>query len=153
VTNEQERAKLTSRQTVKLLAAPSTVLLGLSPLAVPKKDHKKLIRVEEAVAAAGYLLAEVVLIEPLRIAIDGSQRTTLEACRCRISLLKTEAKSLNHAFTLLSQRYETRRISHSGNVFRQGFTHLNGRWRSLDDLRFAKVAESLLLAHADVRPS
>lgn len=143
VTNDQERAKLTSKKTIDMLPAKSGVLLGLSPPAVPEEDQRKLIRVDEAVGAAGYLLAEVVLIEPLQIAIDGSQRATLEACRCRISLLKTEAKSLNHAFTLLSQRFETRRISHSGNVFGQGFTHLNGRWRSLDDLRLANVAEFL----------
>jgi hypothetical protein len=144
VTNIKEREELTSRRMLAMLPADSRVFLGLSPPAVPEKDHEKFIHLEKAVTAASYLLAEVVLIEPLEMALDGSQRATLEPCRCQISLLNMEAKSLNHALTLLSQRFEPERISHSGNVFRQGFTQLNSdRWASLDDLRFAKVAEFL----------
>lgn len=108
---------------------------------MPNEEHPKFIRLEKAVAAAGYLLSNVVLIEPLRISIDGSQRAVLEACRCRITLLNMEAKSLNHALTLLSQWFEPARMSHGGNVFRQGFTTVNGRFCSLDELRLAKVSE------------
>jgi hypothetical protein len=74
---------------------------------VPEKDHEKFIHLEKAVLAASYLLAVVVLIEPLEMALDGSQRATLEPCRCQISLLNMEAKSLNHALTLLSQPLQT----------------------------------------------
>ena len=142
LTKTKEREEITSRRTLNLLPATSSVFLGLSPPRVLDKDHDKFIRLEKAVRAAGYLLAEVVLVDPLRMAVDGSERATLEPCGCKISLLNMKAKSLNHALTLLSQRFEPDRISHSGNCFRQGFAHLeNGRWSSLDDLRLAKIAE------------
>ena len=130
LTNKQDVAKFTTKKTLQVLPAKSGVLLGLSPFAVPEEEWSKFVRPEKTSAASSYLLAEVGLLEPLSIAIDGSQRATLEPCRCQVLLLNTEAKSLNHAFTLLSQRFETWRISHSGNVFKQGFTHLNGRWWS-----------------------
>src|SRR3546814_19856302 len=46
------------------------------------------------------------------------------------------AISLNHAFTLLSQKYETHRISNTGNVYTRIFyQERNGRWYPLKDLR------------------
>ncbi len=46
------------------------------------------------------------------------------------------AQSLNHAFTLLSERYETHRLSHTGNVYTSMFyQESNGRWYPLDLLR------------------
>ena len=46
------------------------------------------------------------------------------------------AVSLNHAFTVLSERYETHRISHTGNVYSRVFyRERNGCWYPLDDLR------------------
>lgn len=145
VTNVKEREKLTTRRTLDILSADSRVFLGLSPKAVAKEERKRFFHLQKAVPAASYLLAEVVLSEALRIVVDGSQRATLEPCRCKISLLNVEANSLNHALTLLSQRFEPDRLSHSGNVFRQGFTHLNGDedWVSLEDLRLVKVFEFL----------
>jgi hypothetical protein len=136
-----------------MLLKDAAVFLGLSLQAVPEEYHEKFIHLKKGVAASAYLLARVVLIESLRIEIDGSQRGTLEPCRCKIPLLGIEAESLNHAFTLLSQAFEPERISHGGNVFRKGFTRLNSRWVSLDDLRFAKVAESLRDISGAAEPS
>lgn len=46
------------------------------------------------------------------------------------------AISLNHAFTLLSQAYETHRISNTGNVYTRVFYQdKDARWYPLDDLR------------------
>jgi hypothetical protein len=46
------------------------------------------------------------------------------------------AVSLNHAFTLLSQKYETHRISNTGNVYTKIFyQEANERWYPLADLR------------------
>jgi hypothetical protein len=143
VTNDKEREELRSRRTLDMLPKDAKVFLGLSSRTVPAEYRKKFIHLEKAVGAASYLLAEVVLIDPLGLAIDGSQRATLELCRCKISLLNIEATSLNHAFTMLSQAFEPERISHGGNVFRKGFILRNGGWVSLDDLRFAKVEEFL----------
>jgi len=46
------------------------------------------------------------------------------------------AKSLNHAFTILSEIYETERISHTGNIYKRVFyKEANGSWYPLEDLR------------------
>lgn len=55
-----------------------------------------------------------------------------------------EATSLNHACTLLSERYERHRISHTLNVYTHAFYKGSGnetaRWYPLDHLRMGMVA-------------
>jgi hypothetical protein len=36
---------------------------------------------------------------------------------------------------LISMKFETERISHTGNVFQRGFVKRGGKWVSLDNLR------------------
>ena len=51
------------------------------------------------------------------------------------------ADSLNHAFTLLSERLEPWRKSHTGNIYdRMLYQETNGKWYPLDVLRNAAVA-------------
>lgn len=51
------------------------------------------------------------------------------------------AISLNHAFTLLSERYETQRISHTGSAYSRVFyQEADGRWYPLADLREGVLA-------------
>ena len=60
------------------------------------------------------------------------------------------ASSLNHALTLLSQVYETHRISNTGNVYTRVFyQEKNDRWYPLNDLRTGVQAEGerLLLSN------
>jgi len=65
---------------------------------------------------------EVVLKEDLEIELRGTKKGELENCPCSIpSLPKTQPESINHAYTLISQHYETHRRSHSGNVFDKVF--------------------------------
>lgn len=56
----------------------------------------------------------------------------------------TRANSLNHACTLLSERYEGHRISHTVNVYKHVFYQEagseGGRWYPLDQLRNGVVA-------------
>jgi hypothetical protein len=57
-----------------------------------------------------------------------------------IPALQKEATSLNHAFTLVSETYETLRMSHTGNVFQRGYVEVgNKRWKSLEDLRVEAI--------------
>lgn len=51
------------------------------------------------------------------------------------------ADSLNHAFTLLSERYEPWRKSHTGNIYdRMLYKESNGKWYPLNVLRDAAIA-------------
>jgi hypothetical protein len=53
------------------------------------------------------------------------------------------AQSLNHALTLLSEKYETHRISHTGNVYARVFyQEPSGSWYPLDDLRQGVLADA-----------
>ena len=131
-----------SMRALEMPPREARVWLGLSRKAVTPPLHKKFHQVQEGTAAS-YLLSEVVLLEPLFLSVDGSERAKLDDRRCGIFLMNAEAESLNQAFTLLSQAFETERLSHTGNVFRQGFTHQNGRWLCLDDLRLVRVMKAL----------
>lgn len=52
------------------------------------------------------------------------------------------ADSLNHAFTLLSERYEPWRKSHTGNIYdRMLYQETNGKWYPLNVLRNAAIAK------------
>jgi hypothetical protein len=53
------------------------------------------------------------------------------------------AISLNHAFTMLSEMYETHRLSHTGNVYNRVFyQEANGYWYPLADLREGVLANA-----------
>ena len=61
------------------------------------------------------------------------------------------ATSLNHALTLLSQVYETHRISNTGNVYTRVFyQEKNDRWYSLNDLRTGVQVEGERLLLSDL---
>jgi len=52
-------------------------------------------------------------------------------------------RSLNHAFTVLSETYETSRISHTGSIYeRVLYKETNNRWYPLEVLRDEALAEN-----------
>lgn len=57
-------------------------------------------------------------------------------------LAKKPAESLNHAFTLLSEKFEPWRLSHTGNIYdRVLYRETNGKWYPLNVLRNAGEAQ------------
>lgn len=75
---------------------------------------------------------------PLKMELRGGAKPArLEPCPCDIVTLKKEAFSVNHAYTLLSEVYEPRRMSHTGNVFTKiYYFNVNKRaWEPLEALR------------------
>src|SRR6476660_7891819 len=89
-----------------------------------------------------YWLVEVHLVQDLSIRIRGDHEARLEKCRCAIPALKRKASSINHAFTVVSEAYETQRLSHTGNVFERAYTWVEpGGWRTLDQLRLSAIGE------------
>lgn len=136
--DEAERQQLETESSVELLPANSHVFVGLN-LGAMEGDHRsKLVRSEDLkIWHHRYCFAEVLLLEPLKLHFRGSfKEPCLEACKCTIPVLENvEARSLNHAFTLLSAKYETKRISHVGNVFTRVFFRDQKGWRSLNEAR------------------
>lgn len=157
--DEAELQKLEEESTKELLQAGTSVFIGLNPSGGTSKDRERTTLATElsfdpereapkppggippspkTLFGRGYdRFAEVVLKEPLIMRIRGDKQPSLEACKCCIPVLRTEARSLNHALTLLSVVFETERISHTGNVFTRVFyrcTEIKD-WRSLNERR------------------
>jgi hypothetical protein len=135
--DEAERQELETESSVELLPAGSQVFVGLNLEAMGGEHGNTLIKSEDLKIGHGYCFAEVRLLEPLKLHHRGSSKDPcLEACKCTIPALdNVEAGSLNHAFTLLSTKYETNRISHVGNVFTRVFFRRKTRWHSLNEAR------------------
>jgi len=67
----------------------------------------------------------------------GYNLPRLEICRCEIPSIGKEARSLNHAYSLISTKHEPRRLHHTGNVFKK-ITYLDikkDKWLPLENLR------------------
>ncbi|PKO70215.1 MAG: hypothetical protein CVU22_02430 [Betaproteobacteria bacterium HGW-Betaproteobacteria-16] len=82
----------------------------------------------------------VTVVEPggLWLKLKGLERTELVGSTVLMpsGFATQNAISLNHALTLLSQAYETHRISNTGNVYtRLFYEEPGGRWFPLNDLR------------------
>ncbi len=63
---------------------------------------------------------EISLEEDLKLLLRGSKKARLESCKCNIPILNKNEKqvtSINQAYTLISEKVEPSRRSHSGNVF------------------------------------
>lgn len=83
------------------------------------------------------VFVQVVLKEPLRLELRGTKHGRLLPVRCAIPALEgKEAISLNHAYRLISEEFEPKRISHAGNVFhKMVYLDHQGCFSSLDQLR------------------
>src|SRR5271165_7077951 len=143
--NPDDRDRFVRDEVFPILTQGSTVLLGVSPHSVGDPKALGLIcNPQEIGVHTEYSLVEVRLKEDLKIRIRGDQEARLEPCSCLIPSLEREATSVNHAFTLISETYETERLSHTGNVFERAYTRVGPkRWQTLDDLRIKAIAQSL----------
>ncbi len=128
----------------------TVVLFGMSKSMLDRK-RDGLIPSFDLMISPEYDYVEVKLMETLVLRIRGDQEARLDDCRCLIPALQVEASSLNHAFTLASQAYETKRKSHSGNVFDRGYalTPQNG-WQSLADWRLSVLAQTFATSEQPV---
>jgi hypothetical protein len=143
--NPDDRDRFVRDEVCPILTQGSTVLLGVSPHSVGDPKALGLIcNPQEIGVQTEYWLVEVRLKQDLKIRIRGDQEAKLEPCSCLIPSLEREATSINHAFTLISETYETERLSHTGNVFERAYTPVGPkRWQTLDDLRIKAIAQSL----------
>lgn len=134
LTDKAERQELERESGFELLPAGTSVFVAVSP-GTMKRKPRGLLAPAELQIGHGYFFAEVRLREPLGLRLRGAKEPCLEVCKCDIPVLNMNARSLNHAFTLLSTKFETDRISHTGNVFARVFFRGKVRWHSLNEAR------------------
>lgn len=146
IADESARTAFSAEKDVSFLAAGAIIMLGVSPRMMGKVNREALIDARALRVASEYQFIEAKLDGDLFLRVRGDQEASLLSCDCNIPALNAPALSLNHAFTLISQVYETLRRSHSGNVFERAYALDKAeRWRSLDDLRTAAIGGLLRL--------
>ena len=143
--NPEDRDRFVRDEVFSLLSQGSSVLLGVSPHSVSDPKAQGLIcNPQEIGVQTEYWLVEIRLQDDLRIRIRGDKEAKLEPCKCHIPALKRDVSSVNHAFTVISETYETQRLSHTGNVFQRAYTPVGPkRWKTLDELRIIAITQSL----------
>ena len=135
-------ARMEVQKTIPILLKDSILMARLS------KDYcestKGLIEDINIYPMLGYPIAfvPIQLKEDLDLTLVFGKTAHLNDCPCILaSINNLEARSVNHAFTLASRHYETRRRSNGGNVFLSVYFETDKIWRPLKDLRFKHEAE------------
>ena len=142
--------KVPTYEYVKILDRGSTLIVAIKPGKLNQKHSDYLgwvikeYNLENVVKASliktGY--AELILLDDLYLIIRGSKPPILQHCKVEIPFLEKEARSVNHAYTLISTEFETERISHTGNVFKHVFFQAeNKRWFPLEEIKLKVVEE------------
>lgn len=138
IKNRQDLERLTAPGERMLFEAGTPLLCRVSGRQVPK-DMLSLCRVERvpdsAVPAA---FVEVLLQEGLYLCVHGTKRANLKSARCIVPALEDlQVGSLNEAYRRISERFEPRRRSVGGNVFRSVYYFNPGldQWRPIGELR------------------
>jgi hypothetical protein len=154
IKDETIRANLSSQKSTPFLKEGTIVLLGVSPTMIENCFAKGLIPARDPSILSAYLFVEVKLDADLWLLVRGDQEARLSTSSCTIPSLKKEAKSPNHAFTLISEAYETKRRSHSGNVFERAYAQDGlGKWQSLDELRLLATQNVDLVKRPTTTPT
>ena len=136
------RARLTGEVSIRILAKGSFVLFGVSPSMIGNLKAAGLIGPNQVPILSDYAYVEGKLDDNLFLQVRGDQEARLSPCACTIPVLERQAQSLNHAFTVISEAFETRRRSHSGNVFERVYAEVDsGKWQSLYELRLSAISK------------
>jgi arginyl-tRNA--protein-N-Asp/Glu arginylyltransferase len=75
------------------------------------------------------------LEEPLFLWHRGTKLSQLSPCKIAFVDLNEKATSLNHAYTIASKKFETKRTSNTGNVFKHIYYKGKNGWEQLEWLR------------------
>jgi len=145
ILNAGARSNLSEQTNIPLLKSGVSVLLGVSPTMVESHSAKGLIPSNAIPILSSYLFVETKLDADLWLHVRGDQEAKLSPCLCTIPAVERKAESLNHAFTIISEAYETKRRSHSGNVFDRAYAQDDsGKWKSLDELRQHAIKKNVI---------
>jgi hypothetical protein len=140
----REKSPFIREQTTQLLPMNTAIMIELATSGIDVSRLNELYSPSDLGILAPGRFAEVVLLEPLKLRIRGDQQATLAPAQCRIPIISKDARSVNHAFTLLSMEFETNRISHTGNVFEKAHVaQPQRRWITLGDLRIDAIRGTL----------
>lgn len=121
---------------IEILPENTVLMFAVNPSNVPEDKIQNLNSIR-TIDIKSYLYVEAKLSHPLVLQIRGSKMSNLLKVSCIIpSLNNMVASSINNAYTIISQEYEPKRKSHTGNVFDKCYYVDNdNKWHPLEDLR------------------
>lgn len=126
---------------VEILPEETIIKVAVRIKMIPE-DKKNYIEQLDEFYTRDNVFVEIILKESLFLLLRGSKKPTLNKCKCHIPSLGVDADSLNNGYTLISEVFEPKRMSHTGNVFHKCFyKDANKIWRPLDHLRKEKESE------------
>lgn len=150
VRDENLLASLNREESVLFLSATTQLLFNINLNEVPETLRKFVKHPRIHPLPGGYV--EGILQADLYLQIRGTKNPTLKGCRCFIPALEETARSVNHAYSLISMAFEPHRMSHTANVFKKVLyeDEKSGLWQKLDILReqfLAKLSISQALGN------
>lgn len=152
ITEKEDVYRLQQEKLVQFLPSGSVVKFAVNGRHAPAELKQHL----EDIATLGMKKSHAVpvILDKMALALRlrGTKLATLERVTCWIPSLEIRAQSLNHAYRLISEQFEPRRISHTGNVFELGYCKPFDRWVSLDALRKTITARSEMQFSRTVAP-
>lgn len=164
--NNAFRDSISKRRRVKILEAGTTLFIAIKPAHdLPEPLSKFLLsshafrRDDSARISSDSQFVKVKLSDPTKaqqrrtfrtgglwLLIDGLEASGIESSTISLPLvegLNPVANSLNHAYTLLSEVFETWRDSHTGNIYDHVFYQDSDEiWYPLRDLRDRQLAQT-----------
>lgn len=126
--------------TVELFPPNSILMIAVNADNIPEtlRDNVHSLR---TVIWTNESFVKVRLLESLYLQLRGSKKSVLRDVNCYILSIKKEAKSLNNAYTLISEEFEPHRRSHAGNIFSKCYYQNDDLWYPLENKR--QIQESL----------
>ena len=128
--DQSEVARLDLEKTITILKKGAELL---APMSLDYCDSTT--GLIEIAGESNLRFAPIQIDEDLTLVLHAGKDARLNECPCTLPNLKQEARSVNHAYTLLSRHFETGRRSSGGNVFLRILFDDDGTWRPLKDLR------------------
>jgi hypothetical protein len=120
VKNEKIKILLSEERNIPLFKKGTELFVQIQTNVESKDLEEKMADPEECGVLVKKKFIRIVLDAPLYLILKGTKHPVLSGAKCKaINNKNISGLSLNHIYTLISQLYESERISHTGNVFKK----------------------------------
>lgn len=141
IKDDKIREALTKEEKVLLLPAETTLWARVKEDSI-ETDLKPFREQKNVSPGVLKLFVGFIIKSDLYLLLKAGKNATLMECECYLPALKTQASSVNEAYTKISTVFEPSRRSHTGNVFSCVYLENDKTFFPLDFLRLDKEAES-----------
>ncbi len=143
--NDEIISKLSIEKEVDFFPKSTKLFVHLSNNDFDKIDNSILNLMHKAKDFRGWSIEgsflEITLVEDLKLTLRGSKKARLLPVKCSVAILTNDTNSLNQIYTLISQKVEPSRRSHSGNVFDKIYYKDVDGYRKIGDKRDSLEAQ------------